>query len=120
MVVGTSRLAGMFCVENNISETNANILSVCIEEMADNIISHGFDDGKDHNIDIRILIKEGELILRMRDDCRPFDPMEQYNIMRKTDNKDKLKNFGIRLAVNMSKEVRYLSTLGTNNLIIKI
>lgn len=118
-VVGMSRLAGLFCRENGIDAKKANILALCIEELGANIINHGFSDGKPHSIDMRILAKEDGLILRIRDDCRPFNLMERYRMTVAQDG-DPTRNIGIRMVVKMSRDVRYLSTLETNNLIIRI
>ena len=118
-VMGMSRLAGLFCEENGISKKRASILALCVEEMAMNIIGHGFTDGKPHEIDIRFLIKEDELILRIRDDCRPFNPVERYQ-MSQPDPEDPMKNAGIRLVMKMCKSMQYYSISSTNNLIIRI
>ena len=117
-VIGMARLAGLFCQENGIDDRKANVLSLCIEEIGQNIIEHGFNDGKPHAIDIRILVKKGELILRIRDDCILFNLLEQYELSKQLN--DPTKNIGTRIVVNMSKDVLYLSTMGTNNLIIRI
>ncbi len=117
-VVGMSRLAGLFCQENGIDKKKANALALCIEELGSNIIEHGFSDGKAHSIDMRILAKEGEIILRIRDDCRPFNLVERYEMASVQD--DPTKNIGIRMVMKMSRDVKYLSTMNTNNLIIRI
>lgn len=117
-VVGMSRIAGLFCTENGIDSSKAFKVSLCIEEIGTNIIKHGFSDGKSHSIDIRILVKNRELILRVRDDCRPFDLMEQYQII--TEQEDSTRNIGIRMIVRSCKSVQYLSTMSTNNLILRI
>ncbi|MBR1442055.1 MAG: ATP-binding protein [Firmicutes bacterium] len=117
-VLGMSRIAGLFCRENGIDEKKANLLSLCIEELGVNIIEHGFSDGKPHSIDMRILIKDDELILRLRDDCRPFNPVERYKMT--TEQEDVTKNIGIRMIMKMCSYVKYLSTMNTNNLIIRI
>lgn len=118
-VLGMSRLAGLFCRENGIDEKKANALALCIEELGCNIIDHGFNDGRPHCIDIRILVKDGELILRIRDDCQSFNLPEQY-AMRQVQENDPTKNVGIRMVMKMSRDVQYLSTMSTNNLIIRI
>jgi anti-sigma regulatory factor (Ser/Thr protein kinase) len=118
-VVGMSRIAGLFCRENGIDRKKANALALCIEEMGRNIIEHGFTDGKEHSIDIRILLKDGELILRIRDDCLPFNPVERYELIRQQEE-DPTKNIGLRLVVNMCRDMQYLSALGINSLIIRI
>ncbi len=66
-----------------------------------------------------ILVKNDELILRMRDDCRPFNLPERY-AMTVRQGDDPSKNVGIRMVMNMSRDVQYLSTMSTNNLIVRI
>ena len=119
-VIGMSRLAGLFCQENGISKKQANALALCIEELGSNVIRHGFNDGKPHSIDIRILVKSNELILRVRDDCRPFNLLEQYELIRYQPEDDPAKNIGIRMVVKSCKDIKYLSTMSTNNLILRI
>ena len=36
------------------------------------------------------------------------------------EDKNPTKNIGIRMVMNMSSDVKYVSTMGTNNLIIRI
>lgn len=118
-IEGISRLVGLFCKENGIDDKKANIIAICVEELGTNIIEHGFIDGKRHSIDIRIIAKDNELILRIRDDCRPFNIVERYKMISMQDNNPE-KNIGIRLVMNMCSDVKYVSTMGTNNLIIRI
>ena len=117
-VMGMSRIVTLFCQENNIRREKAEALAHCIEELGGNIIEHGFNDGKPHAIDVRILAKENEIILRIRDDCRPFNPVNYYKTYGHDGNKEK--NIGLRLVINMTKSIKYISTMGTNNLVIKI
>lgn len=98
-------------------DIKANKIAICIEELGTNIIEHGFIDGKRHSIDIRIIAKDNELILRIRDDCRPFNIVERYRMVSMED-KNPTKNIGIRMVTNMSSDAKYVSTMGTNNLII--
>lgn len=118
-VSGMSNLAMLFCQENGFSKKTAMLLSLCIEEMGGNIIQHGFADGKKHYIYLRLLAKEDEVILRIRDDCVPFNPLERYNMSIKNED-DPMKNIGIRMIMKLCSDVQYLSTFGTNNLIIHI
>ena len=85
-----SRIVTLFCQENNIRREKAEALAHCIEELGGNIIEHGFNDGKPHAIDVRILAKEKEIILRIRDDCRPFNPVNYYRIYEHDDNLKKI------------------------------
>ena len=118
-ISGMSRIAGLFCIENNINKVTANKLALCIEEIGTNIIEHGFKDKKPHTINIRIVVKDEEIILRIRDDCKPFNPIERYKMRTKNDS-DPSKNIGIRMVTGMCNSVNYICTFNTNNLIMKI
>ena len=118
-VVGMSRIAKLFCKENDVDERQANILALCIEEMGGNIIEYGFSDNKPHSLNMRIVVKNEEIIVRIRDDCKPFNPVERYN-MTKENSDDPTKNIGIRMVMKLCSSVNYISTFNTNSLIIKI
>ena len=118
-VTGMAGLSMKFCEENGFSKKTSMLLSLCIEEMGGNIIQHGFSDGKQHYIYLRILAKADEVILRIRDDCKPFNPLEHYH-MTVPSEKNPAKNIGIRIVMKLCSGVQYLSTFGTNNLIIHI
>lgn len=118
-VSGMAGLSMKFCEENGFSKRTSMLLSLCIEEMGGNIIQHGFSDGKAHYIYLRILAKADEVILRIRDDCKPFNPLEHYR-MTVQDKDNPEKNIGIRMVMKLCSGVQYLSTFGTNNLIIRI
>lgn len=118
-VVGMSGIALQFCCEQGVNKKEANKLSLCIEELGRNIVEHGFSDGEEHSFDLRMLVKDdGDVILRFRDDCKAFNLVEQYKLLR--DDSEPMKNIGIRMVVRLCKDVRYIRTLGTNNLIIRI
>ena len=57
------------------------------------------------------------MILRIKDDCIPFDPEERRMI---ADPEDGMKNVGIRLAYSCAKEVRHRNILGLNVLTLRI
>ncbi len=114
-VMNVAQASQRFCAENDLDEKTANSLMLCIEEMGAMIIRHGFHDGEMHSIDIRILIRPDKLILRIRDDCRPFDPVECYEMIKDKDSDDKT---GMQIILAMSEDIQYMSSVGTNNLMI--
>ena len=89
-----------------------------MEEMAGNVIEHGFtkDRRKDHTIDIRVVHKNDDIILRIKDDCVPFDPAERSKIL---DPDDITKNIGIRMVYAIADDIRYQNILGLNVLTIR-
>ena len=68
---------------------------------------------------MRLLAKQDEVILRIRDDCVPFNPLERYNMAAQNED-DPTKNVGIRMVMKLCSDVVYLSTFNSNNLIIHI
>ena len=83
-----------------------------MEEMAGNIVRHGFSmDNKDHSVDIRVVRKNENVILRIRDNCGVFDPSAYHDSMKPGNNFD---NTGIVLVYGIAKKVEYQNLLGMN------
>lgn len=91
--------------------------SLCLEEMAGNIVRHGFEKNGHNSIDINISSRERQLLIFLRDDCRIFDPTERVS---STEPADIFENVGIRLISNIATEMKYINTLGANTLIIQL
>ena len=108
-----------FCKEKGVTAKKAMYTALCIEEMANNIVTHGFKAGKDNQIDIRLVCKQDELIIRIRDNCVGFDPVKYYQ-MTKPDMDDPTKHIGIRMVFKMTRDVKYVNSLGLNCLTMKI
>ena len=106
-----------FCDERGIRHHDSKIAGLCIEEMASNIVTYGFSDQKPHKIDIRTVIKNSELIIRIRDDCKAFDPLERMDQFSPV---DPCKNIGIRMIGKLTKDVSYYNIVGINNLLMKV
>ena len=59
----------------------------------------------------------GGVMLRIKDDCVPFDPGTRKELR---DPSDPAKNIGIRMIVRMTEEVFYQNNAGINTLLIRI
>ena len=117
-VVEVARKVMDFCRERGIDERRAYLAGLSLEEMASNIVEHGFTkDKKPHSIDIRVAHKDNDVILRIRDDCVPFDPGERKEIF---DPEDIMKNIGIRMVYQTARDIDYQNILGLNVLTIRI
>ena len=107
-----------FCAGRGIDRRRAFLAGLCIEEMAGNVILHGFTkDRKPHSLSIRVVHSGNTVILRLRDDCPAFDPSEHVKVM---EPEESFKNFGIRLVYSIAEDVRYQNLLGLNVLTIRI
>ena len=117
-VVSISREVQAFCLEKGIDRRRAYLAGLAMEEMAGNIVEHGFrKDKKSHTVDVRVVHKNDDLILRLKDDCVPFDPGERQRI---ADPEDVTKNIGLRMVFGFAQEVQYQNIMGLNVLTIRI
>jgi anti-sigma regulatory factor (Ser/Thr protein kinase) len=58
----------------NVGQQAEDRAFLVFEEIVTNIIRYGFDDEKEHAIDVSFARGDGELTLIFEDDGRPFDP----------------------------------------------
>ena len=116
-VIPASEAVSEFCEKKGASQKDAMMLSLFVEELSNNIIQFGFADGKSHSIDIRVIKLDDGWTLRVRDNCKKFDPTEWIKLH---ESDDKTKNIGIRMVCGMAKKVKYLSTMDLNNITITI
>ncbi len=108
------RKAAAFCRSHGEDARNCALIPLCVEEMVNNILEHGFKKGRKHqSVEVRILFKEGNRIIRIRDNCVNFDPVA-YLKLHESD--DPLAHIGIRLVMKTVKSAKYVNSLGLNNL----
>ena len=111
-VVTVSRAAEDFCRSHGRDRKMGSRIALCIEEMGSNVIGHGFaPNGKNH-LSIRLQYKDARWVLRLRDDCRAFDPVHYVP------REGHAPCVGIRMVLNMADEVRYTYALDLNNLTV--
>lgn len=116
-IITMSEEARKFCQKRGVDAKRGFYLSLCIEEMGGNIIRHGFLDGKKHSIDLRLIHKDDNMILRIRDNCKAFSPKKWMEIHQMD---DPASNIGIRMTYAIAKDVNYIYVMDMNTLIIKI
>ena len=113
-VAPAAQKAEAFCRQHGQDEKTCNHIALCVEEMAGNVVQHGFAEGGKKHLSIRIQHQENRWILRFRDDCGAFDPV---HYVPQGDGRDAL---GIRLTMAMAEDVRYTYSLNINNLTIRL
>ena len=111
-----SHVAVAFALEHGADMKRANTYGLVTEELATFLAEHGFNDGRTHSINARLVAKGKELIIRMRDDCKPFNLTEYYHALTESRERDA----GLSIIMKLSRDVQYTNTLGTNNLIVRI
>lgn len=115
-VTRTARQVQAFCTAHNTTPRTSYIASLCLEEMAGNIVRHGFHaDRRAHSIDCRVVYTKRGILLRIKDDCAPFNPREWMQMVAP---KDPTCNIGIRMVYRLAQDVNYQNLIGLNVLTI--
>lgn len=114
-----SSAAGLFCTKKGQGKKKSMYTSLCIEELANNIIQYGFEKPGQNRIDIRLVKKKKTMLIRIRDNCKGFDPVK-FLEMSRTQTDDPAKHIGIRMTLKIVKKVQYVNSLGLNNLTLEI
>ena len=117
-VVSVAEQVQRFCLDRGVDSRRAYLAGLSMEEMAGNIIEHGFTkDKKRHSVDVRVVHKDDNVILRIKDDCVPFDPGERQKM---AEGDDPAKNIGLRMVFGLARDVQYQNILGLNVLTVRI
>ncbi len=102
----------------DVEVRQAGHCGLCFEEMAWNIFQHGFpSDHKKHSVDLSMVIKKSDVLLRIKDDCIPFDCVEFVHM---TEENSRFRNIGIRLVFSLATEISYQNLMGLNVLTIRL
>lgn len=117
-VVNCSEKIISYLAAQGFDKRKSYLAGLCLEEMAGNIISHGYTkDKRNHNIVIEITRSEKDLLITMMDDCVEFDPVKRASSLV-TD--DPSKNIGIRTVQKIAAEMMYHRMVGMNVLTIRL
>ena len=117
-VVDLSRLSIAFALEHGADKKRAKTVGLIIEEMSGLYTSHGFSDGKPHRVNARLVAKDDDLIIRLRDDFEAINLTDVYK--KEMEEKGTVEDFGLAIVMRMTKDVKYAAAFGANNLIIRI
>ncbi len=100
------------------------MIPLALEEMLAVIGNNAYDSSSSKQpVDVRILIREENAVVRLRYLGKLFDPLEYYRIKTESLSEEELlmdDSLGIKLIVNAAKEVDYSRTLGMNNLVVRV
>ena len=97
----------------NLSKETLHTLSLCIEEMAGNVVQHAFKPGEKRWLDLTIVDKPETLIVRIRDNGSPFDPLAYLSA-------GEVQGYGILMIHKLAEHFEYRRSMGLNNLIIHL
>ena len=87
--------------------------------MAVNVIRYGFPTCKKRpGINLRLVYDREELILRLQDNCPPFNVGREIAMAIDEGAVDPAEKLGLRILGGMESNIQYVQSLETNNVII--
>lgn len=110
----------LICRGHRIDPKTEMKAALCFEELAVNIIQYGFPKcKKEPCIDLRLVIAEDELVIRLRDNCPMFD-VERYIAQQLNDTReDGDPHLGLKMIASLSENIKYIHSLENNNVILR-
>ncbi len=88
------------------------------------MVQHIFAGNKNKSIDVRIFVRDDVTTMRFRCAGRKFNPLDYYQqAMENADISEALalgESMGLQMITKMTKQVDYTTSLGLNNIIIRI
>ena len=117
-IMDVSRIAIAFALEHGADKKRAKTVGLITEEMSGLYTEHGFIDGKQHRVNVRLVAKEDDLIVRMRDDFESINITDIYK--KEMEEKGTVDDLGLAIVMRMAKDVKYAAAFGANNLIIRV
>ena len=102
-----------FGKDRDLSKETLHTLSLFIEELAGNVVQHAFKPGEKRWLDLTIIDKPEKLIIRIRDNGSPFDPLAYLS-------SGEMNGFGLLIVRKLAESIEYRRNMGLNNLIIHL
>ena len=117
LVMDAARGLMEFCTRQGMSERACMTAGVCVEELAGNVVKHGFQNQKSGTVWVLATIQNKTLTLRIRDNCIRFDPKEYLRLSVQDYTSE---HIGIRLVAGLAESVEYKNMFGMNMLTIEV
>ena len=115
-VIKTSEDIRSLCRKEKLDPKKTYYLALCVEELGMNAVHHGFEKAG-QSAEVRVTLVNDVLTLHFRDNARQFDLTKWMEMF---DPKDPSAHIGIKILTGISREVTYMNSLNTNNVLIKL
>jgi sigma-B regulation protein RsbU (phosphoserine phosphatase) len=66
-----------FAADVGMTDEIRRRINMVFDELLNNVISYGFDDEREHAIDVHVGLERQRLVIEIMDDGRPFNPFSQ-------------------------------------------
>ncbi|MCP4370097.1 MAG: ATP-binding protein [Deltaproteobacteria bacterium] len=95
-------------------------INLILEEIFTNVVNYGFDDDKEHDINLSLSCDECILLIRIEDDGKPFD----FTATADPDTKCPVENrciggLGIHFVKHFMDDCKYYRNKGKNIVVLK-
>jgi len=104
-----------FCSRHGIAEAAVQGVNVALDEILTNVVSYAFQDGAAHEICVELDAHEQRLVINVKDDGRPFDPLKTAtpDLSGKIEDRA-VGGLGIHFVRSIMDDVRYRRVDGWN------
>lgn len=97
-----------FCEQGELGADVAMEIELVLEEAVTNSIRHGFVDGDEHSVTVRMACADAELTLEVIDDGIPYNPLQRAPVDVDAPLEERsIGGLGIHLIKNLMDEVEY-------------
>jgi anti-sigma regulatory factor (Ser/Thr protein kinase) len=109
------------CEENNIRNKVLCDVTLALEEIFANIVHYAYEDNEEHLVKIHIKIRNNVLALEIKDDGKPFNPLEiPITDTEAPFEERKIGGLGIHLVRHLIDELEYKQVKGKNVITMKV
>lgn len=113
------RFVKAFAAEHELSPKLTFQINLALEELVTNVISYGYEDDDEHQIQLTLEMENDSLRTEMKDDARPFNPADaKPPDLKLSLEKRPIGGLGIHLVKNMFDSLEYSRDNGKNCLIL--
>ncbi len=113
-------LVSQFWIERRLPPEGEQDVSLAIEELVANVITHGYPRGGEHEIFVQLSEQDGQVLVELEDDGVPFNPLQAPppDINAPLENRP-VGGLGIHLVRHVMDDLQYERSGGRNRLLLK-
>jgi len=95
-------------------------LNLILEEVLANLISYAYGDNQRHEIVVRADLRDGELVIEVEDDGRPFNPLQSPppDLEAPLEQRN-VGGLGLHLVRELTSSIEYSRRKGKNHLVMR-
>jgi serine/threonine-protein kinase RsbW len=115
-----SHIVDEFCAAHQVSSETTYQINLALDEVITNVIIHGFDDAREHEILTRLTVDEATMVVEVSDTGRPFNPLNAPPVDFDLDPLERaVGGLGLHLVRSMMDALEYRYDNGRNVLVMR-